>query len=72
MESSISYCDDVCGLSYGAGRDIVRVEKGGQQSISRHDVREYYVSRDVALTSSSASDVDVPRFSLQSSAYVPT
>ena len=68
MESSISYCDDVCELPYGAGRDAVSVETGGQQSISRHDVREYYISRDIALTSSSANDVEVPHFSLQSSA----
>ncbi len=43
-------------------------QTGCSGTVSRHDVREYYISRDVNLSASSAEDSGTPRFSVQSSA----
>ncbi len=43
-------------------------ETGCALPVSRHDVREYFISGDLMLTAGSISESDVPRFTLQSSA----
>ncbi len=46
---------------------MVRVQTGNNRPVSRHEVREYYISRDISLSSSSAEDSETPRFLVQSS-----
>ncbi len=68
VESAISYCDDITASSYGSRRDAMCTETGCALPVSRHEVREYCISRDLMLTAGSTSESDVPRFALQSSA----
>ena len=68
VEASISFCDDVSALGNGTGRDSACLHLGCSPPVTRHDVREYYISKDLALTASASSGSDVPRFALQSSA----
>ena len=67
VEASIAYCEDVSEVGFGAGRDGACAALGNSNSISRHDVREYYISKDLVLTAQASSETDVPRFALQSS-----
>ena len=67
VESSIAYCEVASEVGFGAGRDGACAVLGGSSSISRHDVREYYISKNLVLTTQAASDVDVPRFANQTS-----
>ncbi len=66
-EASIAYCDDVMEVRYGEGREMMRSQTGCASSVTRHEVREYYISRDVNLSASSAEDSETLRFSVQSS-----
>ena len=68
VESAVSYCDDVTASSYGSPRDAMCTETGCDFPVSRHDVPEYYISRDLMLTAGSTSESNVPRFALQSPA----
>ena len=54
-------------VSFGAGRDGACAALGGSAFISSHDVREYYISKDLVLTAQASLETDVPRFALQSS-----
>ncbi len=67
VEASIACCADVSEVSFGTGRDGACEALGGSVSLSRHDVREYYISEDLVPTTQASSETDVPRFALQSS-----
>ncbi len=66
-EASIAYCDNIMDIRYGEGRDVMLAQTGCSITITRHEVSEFYISRDVNLSASSAEDSETPRFMFQSS-----
>ena len=68
VEADISYCDDLSEVSYGHGRDVAIREIGRGSRISKHDVREYYISRDITLADDYVETSGVPHFQISSSA----
>ncbi len=68
VEADIAYCDDISVVVYGHGRDVAIREIGRGSRISKDDVREYYISRDVTLADDSVEASGVPHFQITSSA----
>ena len=66
-EASIAYCVDVTEVRFGEGREIIEAQTSSNRPVFRHEVREYYISRDISLSGTSAEDAEMPHFLLQSS-----
>ncbi len=62
VEADIAYCDDVSVVLYGHSRDVAVRELGKGSRISKHDVREYYISKDLVLADVSIETSGVPHF----------
>ena len=66
-EASIAYCVDVTEVRFGEGREIMQTQTSSNRPVSHHEVREYYISRDISLSGTSAEDAETPHFLVQSS-----
>ncbi len=67
VEADISYCNDVSVVVFGYGREEALRGLGKGSRISKHDVREYYISKDLRLPDNSVEEAGVPHFQLSSS-----